>query len=77
MKGAKFMQAISNSSNIAALDVEGDDLLVEFKTGRKYRYAGLGYSFDALVSEATRPNGSVGKLFNTVKVGYDYEEVTE
>ena len=71
------MQTITNSSNIAALDVDGEDLIVQFKSGRKYRYAELGHAFDSLVSEATAPNGSVGKLFNAVKAGYEFEEVTD
>lgn len=77
MKGARFMQTITNSSNIAGLDVDGDNLVVEFKNGRRYQYDGLGHAFDQLITEAGRPSGSVGKLFNALKVGYEFREVTD
>lgn len=68
---------ITNSSNVASIDVEGDNLVVEYQTGRKYEYDGLGYAFDALVTEASKPQGSVGKLLNTMKHGHEFRELTD
>jgi hypothetical protein len=38
-----------NSSNIAAVEKDGEDLLVTFRSGGMYRYQGAAHHYDDLV----------------------------
>ena len=48
-----------NSSAIKSVDTDNNDLLVTFKTGRTYRYAGAAGEYSGLVTAS-----SVGQHFN-------------
>lgn len=68
------------SSNLKAIGhTLADGLFVDFRNGRRYRYAGVPAEIhDALLAESRKPNGSVGALFARLvrNAGYEHEEVT-
>jgi hypothetical protein len=39
-----------NSSNIAAVEIDGEDLIVTFRSGGTYRYEGAAHHHDDLVN---------------------------
>lgn len=58
------------SSNVATIGRDGEDLIVEFTNGKIYRYIGAGELEVAAISA-----DSVGRFLNqAVKGVYDYEQ---
>ena len=62
-----------NSSNIAHVDIDGDDLVVTFKNGNSYRYAGAAEHHDSLVGA-----DSPGKYLHAhIKGKHEHKRVGE
>lgn len=61
-----------NSSNIRAIDHDGNDLIVEYKSGAKYRYKNVSNDlFESLKSAESK-----GRFMNSeIKGKFDYERI--
>lgn len=63
-----------NSSNINAICYEGNDLLVEYKSGTKYRYKGVPKNtYDDFMNAESK-----GRFMNeSVKGKFEYERLSD
>lgn len=63
-----------NSSQIAAVDHDGDKLIVQFHSGGTYEYAGVPREiYDKMMADHAA-GGSIGKMFGTLvkKAGFKH-----
>jgi len=80
MKKGGITMIRTDSSNIAAIEHEGEVMTVTFRNGRRYAYEGVTQEiYDVLVKIAATPNASIGKAFNTIVRGggFAYSEITD